>query len=99
MHTHTNARLTQKVRLRLVSQYLIDHRALADLAAEAGISLRHAYKWLARFRKVGHRITGKRQGRTAGVGYDRVHVGIETPHGSPMPRCFPMSSRAQRSAS
>ncbi len=35
-------------------------------------------KKLARFRKVGHRITGKcQQGRSAGVGYDRVHVAID----------------------
>ena len=53
MHTHTNARLTQKGRLPLVSQHLYDHRPLADLAAEAGISLRCAYKWLARYRTGG----------------------------------------------
>jgi hypothetical protein len=35
-------------------------------------------KKLVRFRKVGHRITGNRhQGRSTGVGYDRVHVGID----------------------
>ena len=35
-------------------------------------------KKLARFREVGHRITGNRQqGRSAGVGYDRVHVAID----------------------
>ena len=35
-------------------------------------------KKLARFPKVGHRITGNRQqGRSAGVGYDRVHVAID----------------------
>ena len=35
-------------------------------------------KNLARFCKVGHRITGNRQqGRSAGVGYDRVHVAID----------------------
>ena len=26
---------------------------------------------------MGHRITGKRRGRSAGVGYDRVHVAID----------------------
>ena len=32
----------------------------------------------ARFRKVGHRITGNwQQGRSIGVGYDRVHVAID----------------------
>jgi len=37
----------------LVSQHLNAHRPLAELAAEAGISLRSAYKWLARFRSGG----------------------------------------------
>ncbi len=49
MHTLTNARLTQRGRLRLVSQHLNHHRSPHELAAEAGISLRCAYKWLARY--------------------------------------------------
>jgi len=53
MHTHANARLTQRGPLRLVSQHLNHHRSLAELAAEAGISLRCAYKWLARYRSGG----------------------------------------------
>jgi transposase len=53
MHTHANARLTQRGRLRLVSQHLKHHRSLTELAAEAGISLRCAYKWLARYRSGG----------------------------------------------
>ena len=53
MHTHANARLTQRGRLRLVSQHLNHHRSLAELAAEAGISLRCAYKWLARYHSGG----------------------------------------------
>lgn len=53
MHSHPNARLTQKGRLRLLNQHLLHHRPLAELAAEAGISLRCAYKWLARYRSGG----------------------------------------------
>jgi len=53
MHSHPNARLTQKVRLRLINQHLLHHRPLAALAAEAGLSLRCAYKWLARYRSGG----------------------------------------------
>ena len=53
MHTHANARLTQRGRLRLVSQHLHENRSLPELAAEAGISLRCAYKWLARYRSGG----------------------------------------------
>ena len=35
-------------------------------------------KTLARFRKVGHRITGDRQkGRSYGAGYDKVHVAVD----------------------
>ncbi len=38
-------------------------------------------KMLARFRKVGHRISGNRQqGRSTRVGYDRVHVAIDVRH-------------------
>ena len=48
MHTYANVRQTQKGRLRLIFQHLNDHRSLAELAAEAGISLRCAYMWLAR---------------------------------------------------
>ena len=48
MHTHANARLTQRGWLRLVSQYLPETRPLPELVAETGISRRRAYKWLAR---------------------------------------------------
>jgi hypothetical protein len=35
-------------------------------------------KSLARFRQVGHRVTGDRQqGRSYGVGYEKVHVAID----------------------
>jgi hypothetical protein len=53
MHSHANARLTQKGRLRLVTQHLEDGRSLAEPAAENGISLRCAYRWLARYRSGG----------------------------------------------
>ena len=47
---------------------------------------------LARFRKVGHRITGDRQrGRSYGVGYDRSMSPLMTPHGWPMSRCWQAS--------
>ena len=49
MHSHPNARLTQRGRLRLICQHLDQGRSLPELAADAGISLRCAYKWLARF--------------------------------------------------
>jgi transposase InsO family protein len=50
MHSDPNARLTQKGRPRLVTQHLDHGRSLAELAAENGISLRCAYRWLARYR-------------------------------------------------
>ena len=53
MHAHANASLTQRGLLRLASQHLNHHRPLAELASEAGISLRCAYKWLARYRSGG----------------------------------------------
>jgi transposase len=53
MHSHPNARLTKKDRPRLVTQHLEHGRNLAELAAESGISLRCAYRWLARYRSGG----------------------------------------------
>ena len=53
MHSHPNARLTQKGRLRLVTQHLEYGRSLAELAVENGVSLRCAYGWLARYRSSG----------------------------------------------
>jgi hypothetical protein len=43
MHTHPNARLTPPDRERLLNGV-----SLAFLAAQAGISIRSGYKWLAR---------------------------------------------------
>ena len=54
MHSHPMARLTPLSRERLIRRHLIDHLPLKALAAEAGISLRTAYKWLARYRCGGH---------------------------------------------
>jgi len=53
MHTYPNARLTAVSRERLVRRHIQDAEPLADLAAQAGISLRTAYKWLARYRSGG----------------------------------------------
>ena len=53
MHSHPNARMTQTIRFRLINQHLLHHRPLAELAVEAGISFRCAYKWLARYRSGG----------------------------------------------
>jgi len=53
MHTHADTRLTPRGRLRLVSGHLHKNRSLPELAAEADISLRCAYKWLARYRSGG----------------------------------------------
>ena len=53
MHSHPNARLTQRGRLRLICQHLDQGRSLPELAADAGISLRCAYKWLVGFRAGG----------------------------------------------
>jgi len=53
MHTHPNARLTPVSWERLVRRHIHDAEPLAHLAAEAGISLRMAYKWLSRYRSGG----------------------------------------------
>jgi len=53
MHTHSNAPLTAVSRERFVRRHIQDAEPLADLAAQAAISLRTAYKWLARYRSGG----------------------------------------------
>jgi hypothetical protein len=54
MHTHLNARLTPLGTERLLSQHIDNSELLKALSAQAGISLRTAYKWLARYRCGGH---------------------------------------------
>ena len=54
MHTHPNARLTPLSRERLLRRHIEGGEPLQELAAQAGISLRTAYKWLARYRSGGH---------------------------------------------
>ena len=53
MHTHPNARLTPLGRERLLRRHIDDGENLAFLAAQSGISVRTAYKWLARYRSGG----------------------------------------------
>ncbi len=53
MQTQRNARLTPVGRERLIRRHIDDRVAPAALAAQAGISLRTAYKWLAKFRSGG----------------------------------------------
>ena len=52
MHTYANARLMQKGCCDCFGQ-LNNHRSLAELAADVGISLRCACKWLDRYRSDG----------------------------------------------
>ena len=75
MHPHANARLTQKGRQRNLDPKPPVQRYERE---RPGDLIHIDVKKLARFRKVGHRITGNRQqGRSVGVGYDRVHVAID----------------------
>ena len=53
MHTHPNARLTPIGRERLIPRHLDEGVPLKALSTQAGISLRSAYKWLARYREGG----------------------------------------------
>jgi transposase-like protein len=53
MHTHPNARLTPLGRERLLRRHIDHGESLASLAAQAGISVRTAYKWLERYRSGG----------------------------------------------
>lgn len=53
MHSHSMARLTPISWERLTRRHLDEAVPLKALAAQAGFSLRSAYKWLARFRDGG----------------------------------------------
>lgn len=50
LHTHPNARLTPLGRERLLRRRIDQGESLASLATLAGISVRSACKWLARYR-------------------------------------------------
>jgi transposase len=68
MHSHPNDRMTQRGRPWRVIQHLEQGRSLAELAAENGISLRCAYRWLTRYRSGGadslaHRRSARRTQR------------------------------------
>ena len=58
MHSHPLARLTPISRERLIRRPLNEGVQLKTLTARAEISLRCAYKWLARYRS----ITASRSG-------------------------------------
>jgi hypothetical protein len=45
-------------------------------------------KKLARFERLGHRITGDRRNPSTGAGNDCFHVAIDDASGSPMSRCY-----------
>jgi transposase len=49
MHRHPLARLTPISRERVIRRHLDEGVPLKALAAQAGIRLRSAYQWLARF--------------------------------------------------
>ena len=53
MHTHPNARLTPLGRERLLRRHIDHGESLDFLATQVGISVRTAYKWLARYRSGG----------------------------------------------
>jgi len=53
MHSHPLTRLTPISRERLIQRHIDHGIPLLDLTVRAGISLRTAYKWLARFRQGG----------------------------------------------
>jgi transposase len=51
--SHANARLTVHGRLLLVERILVDHRPVAHVAAELGVSHQCAHRWVRRFREEG----------------------------------------------
>jgi len=76
MHLHGNARLTPVARLLLVQRICDQGWRVADAALAAGVSVRTAFKWLARFRGEGIEGLADRSSRPhrspARLGNDRV---------------------------
>ena len=76
MHLHGNARLTPAARLLLVRRVRDEAWSVRDAAAAAGVSVRTAFKWLARFRNEGIDGLADRSSRPhrspARLGADRV---------------------------
>jgi len=62
MPCHPTARLTPISRERLIRRPLDEGESLEALAAQTWISLRSAYKWLARFRDGGVTALADRRG-------------------------------------
>ena len=56
MNAHKNARMTVHGRALLVNRITVEGWRVADAAAAARVSVRTAYKWLARFRAGGERM-------------------------------------------
>jgi transposase InsO family protein len=77
MNVHKNARTTPFGRAVMVRRVLEDGWTVAAAAAAFAVSVRTVRKWLARFRRVGHRITGDRRGQSEGAGWEFVHVAVE----------------------
>ena len=53
MNVHSRARLTPLRRVELIEQILTDRWSVSAAAEDAGVSVRTAYKWLARYRAEG----------------------------------------------
>ena len=54
MNLHSRAKLTPRSRAELIRRILDLHQPAATVAAALGVSIRTAFKWLARFRAEGH---------------------------------------------
>ena len=65
MNTHKNARMTVHGRALLVKRIVEDGWPVAEAARAAGVSIRTAYKWLARYRAGGERMLHDRNSAPA----------------------------------
>ena len=65
MNVYKNAGMTVPGRALLVNRVTMEGWRVADAAAAAGISLRTAYNWLARFRAGGERMLEDRSSAPA----------------------------------
>jgi len=77
MNAHKNARTIPFGRAVMVRRVLHEGGSVAASAAVFEVSTRTVRKWLARLRRVGHRITGDRRQGSDGAGWELVHVAVD----------------------
>jgi Integrase core domain/leucine-zipper of insertion element IS481 len=92
MNAHKNARAMPFGRAVMVRRVLEEVWTVAAVASAFEVSTRTVSKWLARFHRVGHRITGDRPHGSDGAGWSSCMWRSTTSRGPPTSRSCPTRS-------